>query len=63
MDLDHEQLHDFGQRVVREYKIRHNAWYSNFCQAYMIEHPEDGAALIRFLDSYITALEIRNAGR
>ena len=60
MNLDHEQLHDFGWRVVQEYKKRHHAWYSNFIQTHMMEHPEDGAALCRFLDAYCTALEVRN---
>lgn len=60
MNLDREQLHEFGQRVVQEYKRAHHDWFSNYCQAYMLEHPEDGEAMCRFLDGYCTALDVRN---
>lgn len=59
--MEPDQVKEFGYRVIREFKIREHQFFADFCQTYLLDHPDAYAAVCRFLDELAMAREARAA--
>lgn len=59
--MEPDQVKEFGYRVLREFKIREHEFFADFCQTYLLDHPDDYGAVCRFIDEMTTAREARAA--